>query len=393
MPNRTAFHGPAAILWSIGLLLWLLATLEVYVYSSYMWTVPGEQESGCADLISFWLIEVLARGHADFFLCLALGAWLGLAYERTRVPFPELLLPLCALAVVGLAQWVLVSPHSLLLAFALVGVVALYLIRVLPSHYLLPLAIALIALPLVFEWYWAIHLDAKGASYLRWWENRRAEIHREMAAEMELLAHGDYADHLAHRWDQLIDAARYAHYWIPPQMGALLIGYWLVVAGPLVAPRHHTGFFLRQIVLGLPLGLLLAGIAALLGHDEYTTRASYAYTLGQTAQAVAGPLLALGVLALVLAYGRGLRWLAPVGQMPFTNHLVQTAFWSTLLFGYGFGIGLGAMTPAYQFVFGVGFFVIQIVVSRAWLAVFAHGPVEWLWHAGSVWARAVTERR
>lgn len=97
--------------------------------------------------------------------------------------------------------------------------------------------------------------------------------------------------------------------------------------------------------------------------------------------------------ALALAYGAGLllvcgsaaqrRRLAPVaavGRMGLSNYLAQSAFFTTLVLGYGFGFW-GVFTRFDTVLLSLGFFVIQMAGSTLWLRRFQYGPVEWLWRS------------
>jgi len=71
--------------------------------------------------------------------------------------------------------------------------------------------------------------------------------------------------------------------------------------------------------------------------------------------------------------------IAITGRMPLTNYLMQTLI-ATFLF-YGWGLGLwGRVGPALDIVIAVAiYFVIQVPLSRFWLARFSMGPMEYLW--------------
>lgn len=79
------------------------------------------------------------------------------------------------------------------------------------------------------------------------------------------------------------------------------------------------------------------------------------------------------------------RWrlrLAPVtlaGRMPLTNYLLQTLIGVVLFYHWGFGLW-GKIGPALELALAVAiFFVIQVPLTRWWLARFQQGPMEYLW--------------
>jgi uncharacterized protein len=67
------------------------------------------------------------------------------------------------------------------------------------------------------------------------------------------------------------------------------------------------------------------------------------------------------------------------GRMPLTNYLLQTLIGVTLFYNWGFGLW-GEVGPALDLLLAVAiFFVIQVPLTRWWLARFQQGPMEYLW--------------
>jgi uncharacterized protein len=80
----------------------------------------------------------------------------------------------------------------------------------------------------------------------------------------------------------------------------------------------------------------------------------------------------------------GLRWLAAVGQMAFTNYLLQSVICTLFFFGYG--LNYFAELKYYQlFVVVAGVWVVQLLGSTLWLRYFLFGPLEWLWRSLTYW--------
>ncbi len=72
--------------------------------------------------------------------------------------------------------------------------------------------------------------------------------------------------------------------------------------------------------------------------------------------------------------------LAPLGRMGLTSYLGQTVYGVLLFYGLGLGmlgrLGAGASVGA-----GIAFYVVQVLLARAWMSRFRMGPVEWLWRS------------
>jgi len=88
---------------------------------------------------------------------------------------------------------------------------------------------------------------------------------------------------------------------------------------------------------------------------------------------------ALILLAKLAAFRALLTPLAPVGQMAFTNYLMQSVIMTTI-FTAGRGLGLfGAFDPATLWLFVAAVWALELVWSPLWLSRFRMGPMEWLW--------------
>jgi uncharacterized protein len=66
--------------------------------------------------------------------------------------------------------------------------------------------------------------------------------------------------------------------------------------------------------------------------------------------------------------------------MGLTTYLGQTVFGVVLFYGLGFGM-LGKLGAAAAVGAGIAFFILQVLLARAWMTRFALGPVEWLWRS------------
>lgn len=79
-----------------------------------------------------------------------------------------------------------------------------------------------------------------------------------------------------------------------------------------------------------------------------------------------------------------MRALANVGQMAFTNYLMQSII-CTLYF-YGYGLGNYNQLRFHQLYYVVGsVWLFQLVFSGIWLRYFRFGPFEWLWRSLTYW--------
>ncbi|RRB04472.1 DUF418 domain-containing protein [Larkinella rosea] len=94
---------------------------------------------------------------------------------------------------------------------------------------------------------------------------------------------------------------------------------------------------------------------------------------------------------LLLIYRSGVvNWLmkalANVGQLAFTNYLMQSIICT--LFFYGYGLGYFGKLSYYELYYVVGaVWLFQLIFSAIWLHYFRFGPFEWLWRSLTYWKR------
>jgi uncharacterized protein len=97
------------------------------------------------------------------------------------------------------------------------------------------------------------------------------------------------------------------------------------------------------------------------------------------------------VAALILLYKSRyaqtlFRCLEAVGQMAFTNYIMQSVICTLFFFGYG--LNYYGELEFYQIYFVVlAIWVVQLIVSPLWLRFFLFGPLEWVWRSLTYWKR------
>ena len=145
-------------------------------------------------------------------------------------------------------------------------------------------------------------------------------------------------------------------------------------------------------IIGMGAGLTLSWlrlqpeIEHQFNHFEYTKDVKFEfYELSRT-------LRAIGIFAFImLLYKSGwFKWLfalmRPVGQMAFTNYLMQSLLVG--LFFYGIGFGMYGELQRHEIYYVVAAtWILQIIWSHLWLRYFRFGPLEWLWRSLTYWKR------
>ncbi|MBL0131693.1 MAG: DUF418 domain-containing protein [Chitinophagaceae bacterium] len=119
---------------------------------------------------------------------------------------------------------------------------------------------------------------------------------------------------------------------------------------------------------------------------EYTKNISFEY------YQLSRVFRALGILGLImLLYKSGFfKWffslMRPVGQMAFTNYLMQSLLVG--LFFYGIGLGYYGKLQRHEIYYVVAAtWALEIAWSHIWLRYFRFGPLEWAWRSLTYWKK------
>jgi uncharacterized protein len=92
--------------------------------------------------------------------------------------------------------------------------------------------------------------------------------------------------------------------------------------------------------------------------------------------------------AVLLLVARNPDWLRRLGvfgiagRMTLTNYIIQVAIVDLIFAKYGFGV---RMKPLWGLPAAIGLFLINVALSKWWLARFRYGPLEWLWRSITYW--------
>lgn len=148
--------------------------------------------------------------------------------------------------------------------------------------------------------------------------------------------------------------------------------------------KNSTGLYLVIAILGIGVGVFLN---YLLLKNQYANKFDmvifnqqwdFSYYQVRRLFQTMGYLSLLILLYKIIPFRKVLNIFVPVGQMAFTNYLMQSIIMSTIFLGMGW-YGKLQRFEIYYVVAGVWIF--QIIFSHVWLRYFLFGPFEWLWRS------------
>lgn len=283
------------------------------------------------------------------------------------------------LAIIGACHLMFVWSGDILLLYALMGML-LPLFSGLTDRRLLAWAGGLLVLPVGV----AVARDVTGLNlahvlFVKWWEVADAVGVSQAAFPTWLRDAESYAGIWAflkqgavERLWEFVSGCRYFKV-----LGLFLVGFYVGRRGLLADIEGNLAFWRRVAAIGLCAGLPLSVIYAfssLTGHIFGNVAHSALYLVSVY------PLGAGYVALFALACHRfgAPRLLASAGRMAMTCYIGQSLVGAALFYGpwgglgAGFSIGLSLLTA-------IIVVLAECVLCRAWLRVFAFGPLEWVW--------------
>ncbi|MBC7835307.1 MAG: DUF418 domain-containing protein [Phycisphaerales bacterium] len=286
------------------------------------------------------------------------------------------------LLIIGMVHAYLIWDGDILVPYALCGLLFLWWARRLPPWALLAIGLVMVC---IGGFFWAGY----GLSFEKMTPEQQVKTLAQMQPGPEELREeiaphlGPYIELVKHRAPNVaaMQTKFFLMFFLWRSGGMMLVGAALMKLG-FLSGRLKTGAYAAIALGGYALGLpaIIYGLAELerasFNFPQRTMLDLYNY-FGSVLVAIAHAalvvlLIKVGVLGLL---GRAL---AAVGQMAFTNYLVQSILLTTIFYGYGLGL---YTRHAYseQLLFVLGVWVLQLIISPLWLSRFHFGPFEWLW--------------
>jgi uncharacterized protein len=315
------------------------------------------------------------------------GVGMAIQAERAEAkggrPIRFLLRRMFFLFLIGAAHVLLLWMGDILHTYALMGFLTLIFIR----RKTRTIAIAsgvLFGLPIVGTIVRTIIKISRDQSAVPDQAEFRDELMGRMNTQLRVYSEGSWLEIARQRIDDSIHHLAKMPAYVHHIFALFLLGALAHRSGILRDPSAHLRFLRRFIVVALVVGFGLQILFAF--RPDAGLKTTYAYVYSTLLGAFFIVHTAVG-----LAYGAGLLLLlrrprvraalAPIGKigrMALTNYLAQSVILSIVFYGFGFRLH-DKLSPKACLPILIALYAIQVAWSRAWLARFRYGPVEWLW--------------
>jgi len=204
---------------------------------------------------------------------------------------------------------------------------------------------------------------------------------------------GSYADLYKVRGDQSYrgETAGMYYFLIWDVLLFMFIGLAFFKMG-ILQGEAKTKLYLWMTVIGLGAGLPLSYLFVINDVHHQFNNFEIIKAQGFAFYELQRLIHSFGIFGLImLMYKSGLfKWLfslmRPVGQMAFTNYLMQSFLCGLFFYGIGFGY-FGKLRYHELFYVLAAVWIIEIVWSHLWLRYFRFGPLEWLWRSLVYWEK------
>ncbi len=190
------------------------------------------------------------------------------------------------------------------------------------------------------------------------------------------------------------------HQWFWDGLTMMFIGMALFGWG-FFSNRLSTSTYAMWLLIGygigIPIGWLAFKEGLLAQVNDFSGFVDRYHIQHQLLYDVRRILLTIGHASLLLLIFRSrivpwlMKALSNVGQMAFTNYLMQSIICTWFFYGYGFGFyNKLKFHELYYVVFSVWIF--QLIFSSVWLRYFRFGPFEWVWRSLTYWKKQPMKR-
>ena len=339
---------------------------------------------GPASLAVWWVTQVFFQQKFYTLFGLLFGASVllvgGEGGDRQRMTM--IVKRLLALLVIGLFHGLVIWQGDVLWTYALVGLVAL-LARGWSARRLLTAGIALHVAINGWDLWRMISRAPRFDQPLP--ADLKPRIAKDLATETARFS-GDAATSLAQNahdyWGFVTGSLHWPPIWPLIVLALMLTGMGLFKIGWL---KGEASPAVHKALAAIGLSTLVVVGAALTLYLAVPSKPMIVGALSHWMQGATAPAVSLGYLGLLALAAGSQTWkavpavLAPVGQMAFTNYLMQSVIMTVLSYGGRGPVLYGKLDRPALAGITLAIWIAEILWSHWWLKRFTMGPLEWVW--------------
>lgn len=391
-----------------GLALFGIFMVNVQVMTQPIgWLMSGDvQREGPLAQGLHYLTRALFESKSYPLFSMLFGMGMALMYHRAQAVrrpfFSPYLRRLFILAGFGLAHALLIWYGDILFYYFMVGLVAMWFVRLRPRTLLIIAGVCvgiatlilggLSVLGAVMSSEGAIPETTTVTTFAEFWQEMKAgnieagPMHPAwIAGETDAFANGPYLNAVAMRTINWLSGMIF---WLivmgtmPHILAMFLIGIAVMKSNPFAESSKLPGLFLK---LGLFVGL--PGSVALIAVSEISGVNTVGAGLAAAGTHIVGPCLSLGYFGLAILLARRaptnpvVVGIASAGRLGLTNYIMQSVVVAAYAQHWGLG-RFGDVSRTDMVVIVLTVYVFQILYSPLYLRRFAMGPLEYLWRTG-----------
>jgi uncharacterized protein len=195
---------------------------------------------------------------------------------------------------------------------------------------------------------------------------------------------GSFADVFSQRVTDLSFIYQSVFISLPTILAMFLFGVYAVKINVFREVRKHISLVKKVWLWSLLIGIPLAFLQVTSSPAIDTVHPSFYDMTYFIAIFLGGPTFCFFYITSLLLLTQKEIWiqrLSPigaVGRMALSNYLFQSIVCTTIFYSYGLGL-YGQVSPALGLLLTLVIYIVQVIISNAWLKSYSFGPVEWVW--------------
>jgi uncharacterized protein len=337
-----------------------------------------------------WLIShLLADEKMMAIFCMLYGAGIVLLTSRIEArgarALPIFLRRSFWLLIFGLMHAYLLWSGDILVSYAICGVVV-YPLRKLPARRLLAIGLLVVAFGSLLSLFGAWSMQFWAAKDIAQFERNLWQPTAQDTAAQIAAYRGGWLEQMPVRAEESLltqtSGIVFATLWRAG--GLMLVGMalykWGLLTGSL-ATRLYRNLGIAGALFGFP--LIAYGVHRNF-QEHWSTR--YSFFIGSQFNYWGSLGISLAWICLIMIAARtarlrnGVKRLATVGRMAFSNYILESVLCTLLFYGSGFGL-FARVDRVQEAVVVLVVWIIVFAFSQLWMRQFYFGPLEWLWRS------------